>query len=47
LYGTPSGPECSAVLHCEQHSDWEVDVDGTDLPTVIGRALDHIQAEHA
>lgn len=36
----------SAVLRCGIHPDWEVDVDGTDLPSVIRRAENHVRDEH-
>lgn len=41
------GDQDSAVLRCELHPDWEVDVDGTDLPGVIRRAEDHVRDAHA
>ena len=40
------GDQDSAVLRCELHPDWEVDVDGTDLPQVIRRAEDHVRNQH-
>lgn len=35
-----------AVLRCTEHPDWEVDVDGTELPWVVRRAEDHVRDEH-
>lgn len=46
VYTTTNPPE-AAVLRCTEHPDWEVDVDGTDLPTVVRYAKDHIRRDHA
>ena len=35
-----------AVLRCTEHPDWEVDVDGTDLPHVVKQAEEHVNDDH-
>lgn len=43
---TSAHPAGAAVLRCADHPDWEVDVDGTALPTVIREAMEHVRDAH-